>query len=278
MAFLKIVLGSILFIFVVWYTLFFYGTHKKYIQYDHPVINKVNKTIFIDGLDNFNKYKDLSLKDGFKFGINVEIYVSSKNDFYAISKNLNLESNIKDWNQHSTEEIDALSLTLPEYKIFKLEKLFEKYPDQLILLNIRENIKDLDLILSAFIKKNNSFNIENRILINSDFDVVLSSLKAQLPRWVYGTGSGDRARFLMLSSIFLNGVYEVKGDFYITKLSKDNVKLLNKTLQADLNNRFLPLIIGPLETESETKEAISFNPTAFLTSNPKLLTSMLDTF
>lgn len=296
MAFLKILVGSIVFVFFVWGSLILYGKMQSFIPYDHPIMKIEFPWVMAYGGDSahYPSHTKLAFDSAIvkpQVWLAVDVFLSAENHFYAIPANF-VNPTQKPWSSLTDAEIENIDAgqqslnpiqkllntiqTSQETKLhfYKLEDLLALYPQTHFLLWFRDNVRDLDLIISSALKR--IPNIENRIIINSEYDVVLRSLKEQLPRWVYGCGVGEKTRFLMMDSLQLIAVTSLKGDFYLSSLKQGKVNLVNPELHAELKRRYLPFILGPLETEKDVNDALRLSPEGYLTTDPKFILQMFD--
>jgi hypothetical protein len=111
---------------------------------------------------------------------------------------------------------------------------------------------------------------EEHVLVQSQNDVVLASLKNLRPRWAYGASIADQVRWKSFDSLGLIGAVTHSRDVYVTPLIGRTGENLNTSIVNELRRRNLFLIIGPLSTAEEVQAAKKFAPDGYLLLNPDL--------
>lgn len=291
MALLKIILGSFIAFYVVWFSIKFFGEHQQFVAYDHPLVQTEGPWIMAYGGDtkSYPTHTMIAIEAAQrdpKLWLALDVYMSSERTFYAIPQGFRAKNDLRPWVQWKDQAIDYVDAgenfkssegTFPyrglELGFPKLEAVIKKFPNAKMLLWFRDNERDLDLILASFLKKFPG--LENRVLIYSDFDVVMKSLKKQLPRWVYGSAAGERTRFLMFDALKLQSAANLLGDFYFTPLKQMSVKMMGATVKNEIERRQMPLILGPLLDESEIQEAVRLSPKGFVTTDSSFLLKLI---
>lgn len=273
---IKITLGCFIAMALVWGTLYFHGVSRRYVPFDHPLLKEQGPHVISYGGDTSKgpSHSLEAISASFSEGKNwlaIDIYLSGDRSFYVIPSSIK-----EDWQKRKDYEIDSLDagafFSGPNgdypfkekgYKFLKLEQLVNEFPNQKYFLWIRDNTKDIDLILAAFFKKHLS--LQNQVLLHSEYDNVVHSLKEQLPRWAYGVGSGEKTRFMMFDAIGLQGAANLLGDFYFTSLRSSKVKMISLSMVQELAKRGIPLFVGPVDSEEEEREAKSLQIKTIIT-------------
>lgn len=291
MAIVKIILGCFIVIFLSWFSFKFYGENQRYTPYDHPLIQDAGPWVMAYGGESSSYPShtmvaiDAALKNP-KVWLALDISMSADRSFYAIPHDYFAKEDKRawvKWKDHEIERLDAgenfksadgaFPYKNQNLKFPKLEEIMSKYPSAKFFLWFRDNEKDMDLIIASFLKKFPG--LENRVLIYSEYDVVMRSLKEQLPRWVYGSADGERTRFLMFDAVGLQSAATLNGDFYFTPLKQGTVKMISETIKHEVERRQLPLILGPLMTDVEIEEAVRLLPRGYLTKDSSHLLKIL---
>ena len=163
----------------------------------------------------------------------------------------------KEQNLYSlNEELDLSRLTWTDEELAKhateLKVILEKYKNRNLVLNIRSNVENIDLQISDLIGKTG----EGRVLIQSDYDLVLQSIKKLQPLWLYGATTADKVRFRTFESIWVETATPFKGDVYIGPFQQKHVPLLTETIFQEIKRRGKKVIIGPLQSKEEIDLAL----------------------
>lgn len=105
--------------------------------------------------------------------------------------------------------------------------------------------------------------MEEKILVQSEIDVVLASLKTLRARWAYGTSIADQVRWKSFDSLGLVSAVSFVRDVYVTPLTGRHGDKLSSSIVNEVRRRGLKLVIGPLSSESEVQEAKEFKPDGY---------------
>lgn len=291
MALLKIILGTFFTILLCWFSIKFFGENQQFAPYDHPLIHDVGPWVMAYGGESSDYPShtmvaiDAASEDP-KTWLALDISMSADRSFYAIPYGYRAKGDNRPWPKWTDSEIEGIDAgenfksiegTFPykglDLKFSKLEAIIAKHPDAKYFLWFRDNEIDLDLIIASFLKKFPK--LDENALIFSDFDVVMKSLKKQLPRWVYGSAAGERTRFLMFEAVQLQSAATLNGDFYFTALKTGSVKMISEDIKRELDRRKLPLVLGPLSNDAEISAAIQLSPKGFITNNSSHLNKIL---
>lgn len=105
------------------------------------------------------------------------------------------------------------------------------------------------------------------VLLQSEYDNVMSSIKLKFPLWIYGTSAADRVRWMMFSSLQLAPAATFNGDVYVTPLKVRQLDAFNATILQEIRRRGLLLVIGPLGTAAEVQQAAVFSPDGYFVTS-----------
>lgn len=148
-----------------------------------------------------------------------------------------------------------------------LNEVLGRLADRRLILNILSNAENIDLQISDLIGKSG----EGRILIQSDYDVVMSSIKRLQPLWLFGSSQADRVRFRSFQSMWILPATPFKGDVYIGPFQQKNVNILSPEVAAEVKRRGKRLIAGPLATKEEIDLALGLGADGVFIDQPELL-------
>lgn len=164
----------------------------------------------------------------------------------------------------------AHNYTFEELKLLRPE--IQKLEDVIAQLNTKdaksENVQKFIISLKSnatdihkdFIQLMDKLKLDKQILIQSDLDVVLKSIKEEKPMYTFGSSLSEVMRLKTFSTIFLEPSVSMKGDTFISALSYRGRPLVTEQILAEIKRRQKLVFLGPLTSESEIEEAKKLNP------------------
>lgn len=155
-----------------------------------------------------------------------------------------------------------------------LEEVFHEFPQQKMILNVVDNFQNVDEQVAALV---NSQKVSDRVMIQSDAESVMKSVKEKNPLWTYGTSRGDLMRLLSFESIYLEPASPFFGDIFISPLTLHGRTLLNHNVIAEIHRRQKDVYLGPLVSKSEYDAARQENPDGFILAAPAIAESVFST-
>ena len=154
-----------------------------------------------------------------------------------------------------------------------LNEFFEKFPTTRMILNVRDNAMVVHTTLADLINEENA---SSRVLIQSDIELVLKTIKELQPLWLYGTSRSDIMRLLNFESIGLLPTCSFVGDVFIAPFKIHRRAAFNAGLLDEVRRRQKTIFLGPLENEAEVLDAHGLNPDGFFYANSELFLKDLD--
>jgi len=266
----KVTIAVLVLFLAAWVGLRFFGLSQSYQIYDHPLMARSKPWIVAWGgeqeagpshtrvaLRSASEEKDVIL------GVN--ILMNKEKHFFALPLGSMTIADLTD------AEVKKIDLGLGQGPM-SLEEILQEFGQNPLLLWVNDNAENIDLRLKPILSQSDH---RNQILIHSEFDNVVKSLKTLIPDLLYGTGVGQRIRVLMLSSMGLESVAPIDGDFVITPIKERNIPSLSVEMKDEVTRRQKIFIIGPLNKVSENDQALSFGATGYLTAFPRDLKKKL---
>jgi hypothetical protein len=150
---------------------------------------------------------------------------------------------------HKNAELPTVTYTLGEALI--------DFPGSRFLLDIQDNVENVHIEISGIIKNAKA---EARVILNSEYDVVMSATKELLPMTVFGSSASDRMRFVTFESMFIETAVPFVGDVFWTPLKVRGVPAISESIAQELRRRKKNLILGPVDSDDEWSKALKFNP------------------
>lgn len=245
-------------VFIGLITLRFYGGLKSYQPYDHKLLNSISKPWII------YSPKDLAeVATSNESWIALRVFITNSGKAIVLNyqkfKELEKLGFPKAW----------LNSEVPNQP--ELENLLIQNPDKSFLLLIVNNEENTDLILKAVLTRTNSL---DKVIVDSEFDVIPESTKKQIPRVVFGTGIGEKSRLKLLEGLGLESIAPVNGDVFFSPIKKNRFLLMNSGVRNELKHRFI-FWIADLDSTSETAHYLALDPDGWMTDRPEELRKTL---
>lgn len=149
-----------------------------------------------------------------------------------------------------------------------LSDLLKKYPQTRWVINCDDNTQDIQVTLNAVIGE---AKMTDFIMIQSNYNTILESLKESQPMLLYGSSIADITRLKTFQSMGLVAASPFKGDVFFAPLSYLDRKTINEGLVSELRRRFKKVFLGPLMNSTEMAEAQKFNPDGLFVADPFLV-------
>lgn len=154
-----------------------------------------------------------------------------------------------------------------------LADLLARFPKSRFILNIIENKENIHERVVKLIEKDAA---SERYLIQSDYNVVINSIKKLLPRLVYGSTPADLMRFKSFQGMWILPATPFKGDVFITPLVYRGRDTINQEIKEELARRQKPVILGPLKSEDDVKQALSLGADGIYVERPEWALRWID--
>ena len=264
MKLLGICLGALLFAFMAWATMWFWGQGLTYKPYDHPLMSwtqtdgKSLKALSTDNFDEasafMQKNPDGILYLNIRVSGNGQLFTATPQELEFISKLSSANTTVYKGNKNFYYSYDFLKSQAPGIKT--VDEWLTLKP-RFWILNIVDNAIDIDRYITEWVEK---VKIENQIVITSEADIVISSLKELHPLWVYGTSLSDLTKVLTMASINLEGLVNFRRDYFITPVILKKREVLNPKVILEMRKRYKKVAIGPVHTDQDLEKALELKP------------------
>lgn len=150
----------------------------------------------------------------------------------------------------------------------RLRDLFFKYPEARWVINCDDNTYDIQLGLSQIVQDTQS---QARVLVQSNYNTILDSLKELQPMLLYGSSIADITRLKTFQAMWLLPAAPFKGDVLMTPLRYLNRETVNAEIVGEMKRRFKKVILGPIRTAEDLDVARSLKPDGIFLADPFLL-------
>jgi hypothetical protein len=149
-----------------------------------------------------------------------------------------------------------------------LSELLQQHQNSRFVLNITDNKERIHLQLQSLIEK---LKAEERILITSDFSVIIDATKTLLPRVLYGSAPQDVVRLKTLESLWVLPAATLDADVLISALQRNKIDLISLEMTKEMKRRNKKTFLGPLTTKEEVLKAKALRAEGLFVSDPLLL-------
>lgn len=266
----KVTVAVLVLFLAAWVGLRFFGLSQNYQAYDHPLMVRSKPWIIAWGGEQEAgpSHTRVALRSAVEERdviLGVNILMNREKHFFALPSGSVTIAELSD------EEVKKIDLGQGQSPM-SLEEILQEFGQNPLLLWVSDNAENIDLRLNPILSQ---FKHRNQLLVQSEFDNVVKSLKTLIPDLLYGTGVGQRIRLLMLSSLGLEPVAPIDGDFVITPIKERSIPSLSIEMKDEVTRRQKLFIIGPLNKVSENDQALSFGATGYLTAFPRDLKKKL---
>lgn len=193
-----------------------------------------------------------------------EFFKSEEKLFYVIpwektsSKKYILFANVRQNNQEQLMVSDDLSLI----------DFLNQRKDLRFILNLNDNKENIHQRMAKVLQETGS---EKRVIIQSDFHILLTSLKELKPLLLYGTSHSDIMRTKTFQSAFILPAVPFKGDVYISPLVLKKIPVMDAEIMNEMRRRKKKVILGPLQNAEDFQKAKALAPDGYFLSEESLL-------
>jgi hypothetical protein len=156
--------------------------------------------------------------------------------------------------------------------LIEVRTFLQRFPQQKFILNVQDNAQNIHVVVMKLLKEANA---AARVLIQSDIDVIIKSIREEEPTWCYGSSLPEITRILSLQSVGLEMVPSIRADVWLTPLKFKKRLLFNEALGNEVRRRFKKVFLGPLSTSEEVFAAQRYNPDGFIFSGLSILEEFL---
>lgn len=149
-----------------------------------------------------------------------------------------------------------------------LKDLLLKYPAARFVINCNANQDSIHQQLAKVFQETKS---EGRVLLQSDYNTILESVKAIIPMMIYGSTVADLTRIKAMSSLWLLPAAPFKGDVIFVPLQYRNRDTIDRDMAMEMKRRFKKIFVGPLGTPEEVEQAKELGADGFFVEDPFLI-------
>ena len=247
MRLLAIIIGCTVALLISLASVHFYGLGQKYRPFEHKFLSPPTPWVIAGWEQSFFQEKSPNLI------LLAQVYKNKDGAFLVAPSREKVSKNSE------REQVASPSRPL-------LNDFLKQFPTQRLVLIITDNVEDIDLQIAKILEGESK---SERILIQSDFNLVLESIKKQQPMLLYGGTPSDIMRFKSFQSIGILTAVPFKGDIYFAPLRLKKRETINSGINEELVRRYKKVILGPLHSKDEVELALSLGADGLYVENPE---------
>lgn len=271
MRLLLITLGTFVITAFVWTTLWLWGQSFTYKPYDHPLMSwTLDQQKPVLALATKNPQEASQFLEQNPQGILfLDLHISRDGRFFTSpDRALDFISKLPetDRNEYRGDKAFHYDLDFLQNHSPSLVTLNDwmKLKPKFWIFNLLDNATDIDKNIIQWVEKNN---LQDGVVITSDTDLVISSIKDSKPLWIYGTSLSDLAKLLTMASVKLESIVTFKRDYFITPVTHRKRMMLNPRVISEMRRRFKKVAIGPVHTDQDREIALKMQPDILILSS-----------
>ncbi len=172
---------------------------------------------------------------------------------------------------HTLKEIQNLTIPWNEQKtsmkVPTLEEALASFPTSRFILNIQANEKGIHKKIVTIVTKHQA---DKRVLIQSDYDIIIKTIKKLQPLWLFGSGQTELTKLKILEGLFIETISPIRGDIIVASLyqKKHGQRSFSQKLIKEIHRRQMKVILGPIHSREDleklTREGVDGILTPFL--------------
>jgi hypothetical protein len=243
---------SVALLFIILAITRFWGMGQHFPDFQHPFFSGSTSPLFILKVSSEKEIDEaLQLKKDFAFWLDVE--TTSDKKLIAFSREFSpKEISIEAYRGPKSMAYEFQKLQNIRPEIRELKAVLTKYPDQRFILNVLDNVEDVHILLTDSLK---GLSGEKRFLLQSNYNVVMTSIKEIEPFWLYGCSQADLMRFMTFESMWILPSITFKGDVFISPFKLVNREAFNEDILQEVRRRKKKIVLGPLLSKAEFDDA-----------------------
>lgn len=256
---------SLLVLGMILLTTRFWGLGQPYQEFQHPFFqNAPAQGVILKVTQDSQIEESLKQKpDLIAFWIDVETSVDKKVIVFSrdfSEKDLSIEA----YRGPKSQSYTFAQLKVMQPTVMELHDLLSRHPQQRFVLNVLDNVENVHLWIREALQ---GLEPEKRILLQSNYNVIMSSIKEMEPFWLYGCSQADLMRFLTFESMGILPATPFHGDVFIAPQKILNRPAYNEDILQEIRRRHKKILLGPVTTKEGFDYVSHMKPDAFLIEN-----------
>lgn len=244
--------ASMLLLFILVTITRFWGLGQQYPDFQHAFFENSPVPVVILKVSNEKQLEDaIKIKPDLGIWLDVETTLDAKVVVFAREFNAK-ELSIEAFRGPKSMAYEFQKLKNIHPELMELQTLVSKYPQLRFVLNITDNVDNVHKWVTDVLKGQSG---EKRFLLQSNYNVIMTSIKDIEPFWLYGCSQADLMRFLTFDSMWILPATPFKGDVFISPFNLMGRNAINENVIAEARRRKKKIVLGPLLNKSEFDDA-----------------------
>ena len=174
---------------------------------------------------------------------------------------------VKPWLDRNRADKDLEQSANPTRPLLK--NLLLQFPRSRFVINCNSN---LDNIHSQLVQVIQEAKAVDRVLLQSDYNTILTSAKELEPMMLFGSTTPDLARIKIFNSMWLLPAAPFKGDVLFVGLKYRGRDTIDHDIVMEMKRRFKKVFVGPLSTKEDVQAALALGVDGLFVQDPFLVT------
>ncbi|WP_413289639.1 hypothetical protein [Bdellovibrio sp. HCB337] len=259
---LFISLVSVVVLFVVLTITRLWGLGQQYPEFEHPFFAS-GPVIILKVQTEKELEEALQKKADLAFWLDVT--TTSDQKLIVFSRDLsNKEMSIEAYRGPKSLAYPLTQLQNMNPEIRDLKEFLGKYSQQRFVLNVADNVENVHKGLTESLK---DLSTDKRILIQSNYNVIMNTVKEIEPFWLYGCSQADLMRFLTFESMWILPATPFKGDVFIAPFVLMGRPAFNESTLEEVRRRNKKIVLGPALDKKEFDDAVRLKADGIVVEN-----------
>lgn len=261
MRFLTLIAGTMLFALIAFSTIRFWGQGQTYKEFQTPYFAKSNSqekqiTPPQAGPEIIVPWEQAQLlKQSESLILWVNVYRTQDQNILAQPwMDRNKAHNLLEQSANPTRPL--------------LKDLLLQNPQNRFVINCNANVDGIHRQLVQVIQEAKAV---DRVLLQSDYNTILTSAKELEPMMIYGSSLADLTRIKTLNALWLLPAASFKGDVLFVNLKYRGRDNIDSDIVLEMKRRFKKIFIGPLAAQKEVQQALALGADGLFVQDPSLI-------
>jgi len=263
---------------IIWLTMSKFGDAQAYQAYDHPLMSLPAPSFAISTSSISVAEKFLAQNKA--HGLRLAVHISSDGQlFTAPPQSFEFLKSLAEKNPAMFKGLKSHLYTFEFLKSQNSDLLvvnsWKNLKPAFWIFDVQDNAVDADRFIIEWVEANQW---SDNLIIRSDVDLIVSSLKRSKPLWIYGSSLSDSTQFLTMASARLEGLPRFLRDYYFTTLTYQNRDMINPRVFDEMRKRKKKIAIGPVFSLKEKTQALLHSPDILILDEKLLDTHSQNSF
>ncbi len=255
---------SILVLFIVLLISRLWGMGQQYPDFQHPFFEGSSSPLIIVKGESEKDLQEIQRQKP-DAAVWLDVATTSDQKIIVFTRDLKAkEMSIETYRGPKSLAYSFEQLRSMHPEVRELRGIVAEFPTRKFVLNILDNVTGIHIGLVEALK---GLSPEKRILLQSNYNVILSSIKELEPFWLYGCSQADLMRFLTFESMWVLPATPFKGDVYIAPFILIGRPAFHESTLEEVRRRHKKIILGPALDKKEFDDAIRLKADGILVEN-----------